>query len=151
MTIKHLNELERKIVLDKYPNHPKPEYLVSTVHKENSANSLTQAVIRWIQLHGGQAERINTTGRYLPGKTVSKGFYGSTTLKGKYIPTTSTVGSADISSVIRGRSVKIEIKYGKDVQSDAQRKYQKDVEAAGGLYWIVRDFSSFVTMWEGIQ
>lgn len=148
MSILILNQLELDIVKARYPNNP---YLVATVHKENSANALTKAVIRWIQIHGGQAERINTTGRYLPGKTVSKGFYGSTTLKGKYIPTTSTVGSADISSVIRGRSVKIEIKYGKDVQSDAQKKYQKDVESAGGLYWIVRTFDQFITLWEGIQ
>ncbi len=148
MTIKHLNELELKLVTDKYPNNPYP---VATVHKESNANSLTQAVIRWIQIHGGQAERINTAGRFLPGATVSKGFYGSTTLKGKYIPTTSTKGSADISSVIRGRSVKIEIKYGKDVQSDAQKKYQADIEAAGGLYWLVRTFEGFTTLWQSIQ
>lgn len=146
--LQQLNALELKLVTDKYRSNPYP---VATVHKESSANDLTKAVIRWIQLHGGQAERINTMGRYLPGKTVSKGFYGSITTKGKYIPTTSTKGSADISSVIRGRSVKIEIKYGKDVQSDAQKKYQADIEAAGGLYWLVRDFSSFVTMWEGLQ
>lgn len=148
MSIKLLNQLELDIVKAKYPNNPYP---VATVHKENSANALTKAVIRWIQIHGGQAERINTTGRYLPGKTVGVGMYGVKQLKGKYIPTTSTVGSADISATISGRSVKIEIKYGKDVQSDAQRKYQKDVEAAGGLYWLVRGFDQFVTLWEGLK
>lgn len=124
---------------------------MATVHKENGANALTNAVVRWIQIHNGQAERINTMGRFLPGKTVSKGFYGATTTKGKYIPTTSTKGSADVSATIKGRSVKIEIKYGKDVQSDAQKKYQADIEAAGGLYWLVRSFDSFITMWEGLQ
>lgn len=143
-----LNTLELSIVKAKYPNNPYP---VAMIHTERNANSLTNAVIRWIQLHGGQAERINTMGRYLPGKTISKGFYGSTTTKGEYIPTTSTKGSADISSTINGRSVKIEIKYGKDVQSDAQRKYQADIERAGGIYWLVRTFDEFVTMWEGLQ
>jgi hypothetical protein len=147
MNITKLNELELNLVKAKYPNNPYP---VATVHKESSANALTQAVIRWIQIHKGQAERINTTGRYLPGKTIGVGMYGQRTLKGKYIPTTSTKGSADISATIRGRSVKIEIKYGKDVQSDAQKKYQQDVEASGGLYWLVRTFDGFVKLWEGI-
>lgn len=146
--IQLLNALELSIVKAKYPKNPYP---VATIHKENGANALTNAIVRWIQIHGGQAERINTMGRYLPGKQISKGFYGSTTTKGKYIPTTSTKGSADISATIKGRSVKIEVKYGKDVQSDAQRKYQADIEAAGGLYWIARNFDSFVAMWEGLQ
>jgi hypothetical protein len=37
---------------------------------------------------------------------------------------TSTAGSADISATIKGRSVKIEVKIGKDRQSEAQKKYQ---------------------------
>lgn len=141
MSISKLNELELNLVKAKYPSNPYP---VATVHKESSANALTQAVIRWIQIHKGQAERINTTGRYLPGKTIGVGMYGQRTIKGKYIPTTSTKGSADISATIRGRSVKIEIKYGKDVQSEHQKKYQADIEAAGGLYWLVRTFDEFI-------
>lgn len=129
----------------------RPDYVPKTKFSDNSANNLTRAVIAWIKLHNGQAERINTTGRYLPGKTVQKGFYGSTTTKGKYIPTTSTPGSADISATIRGRSVKIEIKYGADRQSDAQRKYQQDIEAAGGIYWIVKTFDQFVELWKQLS
>jgi hypothetical protein len=40
--------------------------------------------------------------------------------------------------------VKIEVKIGKDRQSEAQKKYQEDIERAGGVYLIARDFDSFV-------
>jgi hypothetical protein len=61
----------------------------------------------------------------------------------KYIPTTGTKGSADISATINGRSVKIEVKYGKDRQLKDQKTYQEQVERAGGVYYIAKDFDSF--------
>ena len=63
----------------------------------------------------------------------------------------STVGSADISATIKGRSVKIEVKIGKDRQSEAQKAYQREVEAAGGLYYIAHDFTSFVKWYSMIM
>lgn len=56
----------------------------------------------------------------------------------------TTKGSADISATIAGRSVKIEVKIGPDRQSEAQRRYQAAIERAGGLYFIAKDFTSFV-------
>lgn len=56
----------------------------------------------------------------------------------------ATKGSADISATIAGRSVKIEVKIGLDRQSEAQRRYQATVERAGGLYFIAKDFTSFI-------
>ena len=61
---------------------------------------------------------------------------------GKWIPTSGQKGTADISAVIRGNAVKIEVKM-KDKQSEAQKKYQQQVEQAGGTYQIVRSFSEF--------
>lgn len=152
-SLQKLTELERIIKEKELGNDPyriKMFGMLYTKHSDKTANNLTKAVIRWIQIHGGQAERINTMGRFIQGATVSKGFYGSKQLKGKYIPTTSTKGSADISATIKGRSVKIEIKIGMDKQSDAQRKYQSDVETAGGTYWLVRSFDGFIEKWEGL-
>jgi hypothetical protein len=68
--------------------------------------------------------------------------------KGKWTKSTSTAGSSDISATIKGRSVKIEIKYGKDTQSDAQRRYQESIEKAGGTYLIVKNFDEFVTWYD---
>jgi len=61
----------------------------------------------------------------------------------KYIPTSGTKGSADISATINGRSVKIEVKWKADRQSKDQKAYQEQVERAGGVYYIAKDFDSF--------
>ncbi len=149
-SVKRLTEMERLAQLEKLKNHPRPELfsMLYTRHSDKTANGLTKAVIRWIELHGGQAERINTMGRYIQGATVNKGFYGSKQLKGKYIPTTSTKGSSDISAVVNGKTWKIEIKIGNDKQSEHQKKYQADIERAGGKYSIVRSLDEFVKEWE---
>jgi hypothetical protein len=126
---------------------------------DNSANALTQCVIDWIMWNGGQAERISTTGRMIDNTKVIKNVLGHRILTGekKYIPGTGTKGSADISATIPknfsgqivGVSVKLEVKFGKDVQSDAQKKYEQSINEAGGIYVIVRDMDSFLEWWDG--
>ena len=107
---------------------PKPQYT------DTNANGLTRCIIDFIKLHGGQAERISVMGR--PIKQANGNYmFGKSHM---------TVGTADISATIGGRSVKIEVKIGRDRQSDAQHKYQADIERAGGLYYIAKDFESFV-------
>ncbi|HJY63731.1 MAG TPA: hypothetical protein VJ455_06205 [Ignavibacteria bacterium] len=54
-------------------------------------------------------------------------------------------GTADISATIAGRSVKIEVKIGRDKQSQKQKEYQRQVEASGGLYFIAKSFDQFFT------
>jgi len=82
----------------------------------------------------GTAREKKTTGGKVIGVTWTRG--------------TSTAGSADISATIKGRSVKIEVKIGKDRQSDAQKRYQEMIERAGGIYIIAKDFDSFVEWYE---
>jgi hypothetical protein len=82
-------------------------------------------------------------GVYREGKKIQVG-ENSRQLKGTWTPSTSTKGSADISATIRGRSVKIEVKYGKDKQSEVQKKYQESIEQAGGTYFIARNFDEFM-------
>nr|MDQ3022693.1 hypothetical protein [Bacteroidota bacterium] len=61
----------------------------------------------------------------------------------KWIKGTGTNGTADISATIKGRSVKVEVKIGTDKQSSFQKKYQLDIENAGGYYFIARNFQDF--------
>lgn len=135
----------------KYPNLP--ESAITTLQKYSSktpANRLTAQIIDFIRLKGGQAERINTMGRYLKGTkqfTDSVGFRHQIG-NDKYIPTIGTKGSADVSAVIQGRPVKIEIKIGSDRQSENQIKYAESVEKAGGIYFIAKDFESFYEYYE---
>lgn len=118
---------------------PKPKYT------DNSANALTKSIIAWIELNGYQAERINNTGRYVDNKKTVKNIMGQsiTIGSGQYIPGTGTKGTSDISATIKGKSIKIEVKYGKDRQSEAQKEYQATIERSGGVYFIAKTFDDF--------
>lgn len=133
-----LHELLVKRYSVTHPNIP-PNYIPKTMYKDQTANGLTKAICDWINLHGYQAERINTMGTAREKKTTAGKVIGVTWTKG-----TSTAGSADISATIKGRSVKIEVKIGKDRQSEAQKRYQENIERAGGTYYIARNFDDFV-------
>ena len=135
---KLLHELKLKKWAEKNPEFP-PNYIPKTVYKDSTANGLTKAICDYINLHGYQAERINTMGVAREKKTTAGKVIGVTWTKG-----TSTAGSADISATIKGRSVKIEVKIGKDRQSEAQKRYQENIERAGGVYYIARNFDDFV-------
>jgi len=121
-----------------------PEYIVRTKFTDKTANGLTKAIVRWINLKGYQAERISTSGRWVDNSKVVTDVLGNQKKigSGKYIKGSGTKGSADISATIKGRSIKIEVKM-KDKQSEAQIEYQKAIERAGGIYFIAKDFTSF--------
>lgn len=135
-SVKDLERLAHDRFRTEHPNFP--EYAIpSQSYRDDTANGLTRCVVDFIRYNGGQAERINTTGvpEQRGGRIVWR-------------KSNTTKGSADISATITGRSVKIEIKIGADRQSEAQKRYQTAVERAGGLYFIARDFTSFVE-WYG--
>ena len=137
-----LIDLETAHLKEKYPSMP-DFALAKTKWSDSSANALTKAVTSFINLSGYQAERINTTGMWRQGAKLQVG-EGTRQMPGKWTKGTGTKGSADISSTINGRSVKIEIKYGKDRQSDDQIRYQEMIEKAGGIYIIVKNFDDFI-------
>lgn len=130
----------------------RPDYVPKEVFSDKTANKLTKSVITFLKLHGYQAERISNMGRYIDNSKTFTDAVGFTRKigTGKYIKGTGTNGTADISATIKGKSVKIEIKIGKDIQSNDQKKYQSDVERAGGLYWIVKDWDGFITQYNSL-
>lgn len=149
-----LNEL-RELYLQhhrkKYPSMP--EYArVAPRYSDRTANGLTKCIIDFIRLSGGQAERTSTTGRLVDRRTQFTDVIGRTREIGtaKWIPTSGVRGSADISAVLAGKAVKIEVKIGRDQQSDAQKEYQAKIEQAGGLYLIVRSFSDFLNQYKSL-
>lgn len=121
------------------------EVVTGNKHRDDTANGLTKCIIAYIQYKGGQAERINTTGIPVDTRQQATDILGRTHTIGSlnWRPSGSTKGSADISTTIKGRSVKIEVKIGRDKQSEAQKRYQRDIEQAGGLYYIARNFTDF--------
>ena len=130
--VKDLERLAFDHFRREYPNFP--VYAIPPrSYRDDTANGLTRCVVDFIRYNGGQAERINTTG--MPEQRGGRIIWRKSN---------TTKGSADISATIAGRSVKIEVKIGPDRQSEAQRCYQADIERASGLYFIAKDFTSFV-------
>lgn len=97
-------------------------------YNERTANGLTRAIIDFLRQEDWHAERVSITGRYKAGK---------------WIRASMMPGTADIHTVINGRAVMVEVKIGSDIQSEAQKHYQEEVEKAGGVYIITGSFSDF--------
>ena len=123
-------------------------YVPKNKFEDATANGLTKCIITWLNINGWQGERISNTGRYIDESKIVTDVMGNAKRigTGKYIKGSGTKGTADISSIINGKSIKIEVKIGKDRQSEVQKKYQADVERAGGIYFIATDFDYFM-MW----
>jgi hypothetical protein len=134
------NEAARK----RYPTVP---YLAPRTFRDDSANALTNCIIQFLQLSGHQGERINNTGRRIDTRHTFEDVTGRSRTIGSshWIKGTGINGTADISGVIAGRSVKVEVKIGRDRQSQAQKNYQKSIENAGGLYVIATSFEQFLS------
>jgi len=142
-----LTNLKLKELRNKYPTVP---YLPVPKYSDTTANGLTKCVIDFLNLSGHQAERISSMGRMIDKRKKSTDILGRERTIGSltYIKGTSTNGTADISSIINGKSVKIEIKIGKDRQSEAQKKYQQATEKAGGIYLITKSFDEFMEQYK---
>ena len=139
-----LKELKLKDSREKHPNVP--EHAVpNPKYSDNTANGLTKCIIDFLMLSGYQAERINTMGRPIDNRKQVTDVLGRVKTIGSMTwgKSTARKGSADISATIKGKSVKIEVKIGKDKQSDFQKEYQKEVEWAGGIYIIAKSFQDF--------
>jgi hypothetical protein len=148
-SVKVLTELdyETRCLNTKMPK----QYVPKTKFTDTTANGLTKCIVSWINLNGWQAERISTMGRYIDNSKIVTDVLGNRKKigTGKYIKGNGTVGSADISSTIKGYSIKWEVKM-KDKQSEAQKEYQQAIERAGGKYFIVHDFDEFMMLYKGI-
>lgn len=125
-----VKELEQLATIAAQKKHPTlPDYVLAPrKFRDDTANSLTCCIVAYITLTGGWASRINNQGTYK--KTL-----------GRYIPGTSKKGLSDIISLVRGLSLHIEVKIGRDRQSVAQKKIESEVTSAGGQYFIARNFS----------
>jgi hypothetical protein len=131
----------------KYPNFPYPP---QPKYSDKTANGLTKCIKDFLNLSRHQAERISSMGRVIDKRFINTDVLGRQKQIGsiQYIKGTSTNGTADISATIKGRSVKIEVKIGKDVMSQDQKNYAQSVINAGGVYVIAKDFDSFIEWYD---
>lgn len=143
-----IEELRQKYLVNYYKSRPHiPESIrYAPKFSDKTANGLQKCIINYLILSGWQAERISPEGRYRDTRKVVKNCIGQTQTIGNIhrIKSAMQPGTADISVIIKGQSVKIEVKTGKDKQSEKQKIYQSQVEQAGGQYWLIHDFTEFL-------
>jgi ATP:corrinoid adenosyltransferase len=75
----------------------------------------------------------------------------------QYIKSSSQNGTADISAVVQvfvmGRSLGIACKWEvkmRDIQSEAQAKYEQAVTTAGGKYFLVHNWKEFFSQYKSV-
>ena len=125
--VKELEKMATDAARIKYPYTP---HLAPRMFRDDTANHLTGCIVAYISLKGGFASRINSTGSFR-------------TERGGFVPGCQRKGIADIWGTYRGLSLQVEVKIGKDRQSEAQSKVEADQQRAGGHYFIARNFSEF--------
>jgi|GEM_PF-400117 len=111
-----------------------PECRARWTFSDKDANSLTRAIIAHLKFNGYFAARVNTTGLY-------------DQRRGLWRTTSAQRGMADISAVINGRSVQLEIKAGRDRPRADQINVQMQVQAAGGVYEFVHNFTEYIELY----
>jgi len=112
------------------------DYEEGTKRRAFNTNGYTKALVEYVKIvWNGQSRRVSSEGKWRPDKTHPAG--------GRYIKSENK-GMADITATINGKRVEIEVKGPTDRISDAQRKWQQQIESAGGIYIIAtEDFESF--------
>lgn len=125
-------------------NHYTPPKYPNT----RKANGLTQFVINYLLWKGHRATRISSAGRLIdaPQKQQS----GISLMTKKFIPGPTRKGSADVSATIRGRSVMIEIKVGRDRPSEHQLREQELERKAGGVYEFISTPEEFFNLYDSL-
>lgn len=146
LNIKQLAGLRACIQREKFPNVPEHARPKEKAYEDLTANGLTRCIIDAINFCGGQAERVSNTGRVIDNSYTYTNVIGQTKTVGgmKFVPGTGTNGTADISALYQGKTLKIEIKIGRDRISPDQEAYRDKIEAAGGIYIVARSFEGFV-------
>lgn len=112
-------------------------HIKTTIPDTSKSNGLQTFIINFMLWSGHNAVRTSTVGR-----KINKGG------KDIWIPTSGRKGTADVSCTVYGRSVKLEVKVGKDTPSDDQLKEQAKERAAGGVYEFVHDVEEFLILYD---
>ena len=145
---KAIEQLRRAKVQDRFPDNDN-DWITrmwgGTIKytKGKTAPRVEKNIVEFLQLSGHQAEKRAVMGRQITAPDI-KTSIGTIRGKSSYIPYTGTKGYADISSVIFGLAVLIEVKVGKDRQSKEQKKYESAIKKAGGFYFIAHDEDDFL-------
>jgi len=119
-----------------YPSAFTSGFYVPPVYPQVAkSNGLTQFIVKFLTWSGHRATRVNVSGRMV---------------KGKYIPSSTRKGTADISATVRGKSVQIEVKVGKDKPRPEQLREQELERKAGGIYEFISTLEQFLELYDNL-
>jgi len=110
--------------------HPTMPHLAPRKFRDDSANSLTACITAYLCLQGAFVSRLNNTGIY--DKHLNR-----------YRQGTNRKGLPDVICTYKGKSLMIEVKYGRDRMSEHQEKIRREQESSGGLYFTAHNFTAF--------
>lgn len=128
-TLKELNALAFELNCGKYSSVPKFAVPI-TKFKDKSSNDLTKCIIKDFEVRGGAAYRINSQGQY-------------DAKLGRWRKGGTRKGIPDVIGLINGKFYGIEVKIGRDRQSIEQKEIQAEIEAAGGIYYVAKNYESY--------
>jgi hypothetical protein len=123
-------------------------YSLPVYPKVSKSNGLTKMIIMYLTWTGQYGNRINTMGKLIDGTINTES--GARLRVKQWLPSTTKKGTADINCIIKGTPVAIEIKIGRDTQSDDQIKEQARFERAGGKYFIVKTPEDFFVIYDSL-
>lgn len=141
MTIKELNIALREWTATQYPAVPL-HALPKSTHSDKTANDLAKAIKAFCEMQGVMCQRTGNEGRYRPGAVVVDVIGRGRQMKGTWLPGLNN-GQGDLHIVLKGMSHWLEIKIGKDRQSDKQKDFEAMVKRSGGTYDIVKSWDEF--------
>ena len=129
--LKELGKLADELNAEKHPLLP-PHALVKKRFKDTTANELTKTII-WDMYHvrQGVAYRINNGAVYDVKKKV-------------YRKGVQRKGVPDIIGIIDGRFFGIEVKIGADRQSADQKEIEREINDAGGVYFVAKSYDDYL-------
>lgn len=129
--LKELGKLADQLNAEKHPLLP-PHALVKKRFKDTTANELTKTII-WDMYHvrGGVAYRINNGAVYDVKKKV-------------YRKGVQRKGVPDIIGIIDGRFFGVEVKIGADRQSADQKEIEREINDAGGVYFVAKSYDDYL-------
>ena len=120
-------------------------------YSDSTTNGLTKTIIDFLTFSGHWASRVNTQGqarvKNIPRYSLLSGKVENSQ-KVSFTKSTTKRGTPDISAIIKGHAVQIEVKVGRDSMSEHQEKEQIRIENAGGSYFIARDMPGFLSWYE---
>lgn len=130
-----LRQLDTDRIRREHPNLP-DSAIVPRKFQDKTHNGLINCIICYIELIGGEATKVTTSGRMITKcRTEVKG-----SGRDVWIPGTTKTGTPDIRATLRSISLYIEAKVGKDRQRPEQAKVEQQAIRAGGKYFLAKDF-----------